>query len=173
MKKAFILMACMAALAGCAIQPRVFNPLPFDQVEYDALPKTGTGAVRGQVFAKTVGGEIKKGAGNEVRLMPSTLYRYQAFLAKDTPYLSEIPMAAAQDARHAIYDKVKTTDGDGKFEFTNIPPGKYYIVSNISWETISTNQYSRRLGLTDTQGGRVMREIEVTNGNTVEAMLSR
>lgn len=170
MKKALVLIACIATLASCAIQPQVFTPLLFDQAEYDALPKTGTGVVKGQVFAKTVGGEVRKGAGNTVHLIPVTKYREQWY--SEALMQGKKPVVDA-DKRYLKFDREKTTDGEGRFEFNAIPPGKYYVLSSVSWETTSTNEYSRRLGLMDKQGGMVVRTVYVTNGATAEAMLAR
>lgn len=145
-------------LVGCARSRQAPISVPFDSAEYSVLPQVGTGIVKGQVFAKTVGGDVKKGAGNEVRLMPMTANRMRAF--------------RANDLRHRVADIVKITDGDGKFQMDGVPPGDYYITSVMTWETVSDNQYSRRLGLTDTQGGRVLKTVKVENDKVSEIMLT-
>lgn len=165
-----VLAVTVVALGGCAA-PRptpTFAYPAYDEADYAALPTSGSGVVRGQVFAKTVGGDVKKGAGSSVVLFPATRYG-------DARYHQEVVggkrAVKAEDPGHLKFVRVKVADGDGKFEFTELPAGKYYVVSNITW---SVPTYDRFLGAgMQLQGGKVYRQIEVKDGAVTDAMLVR
>jgi len=168
MKNTLPLAVFMVALMGCASNARVetFDPLPFDEAEYAALAKSGTGIVRGQVFATTVGGDVKKGAGNNVVMFPATSYgdlRYREQV------LGNKLLSTPEDPRYREYVRLKVTDGDGRFEFTNVPPGRYYVLSNVSWTVVQPNRYGP---IELPQGGKVVRKVEVKNGEITEAILN-
>jgi hypothetical protein len=173
LRKVLLVVALASVVAGCAHRLRadmIWTPLPFDEAEYAALPKAGTGVVKGQVFAKTIGGTVKTGAGSEVLLIPATKFNDQWY--RET-FVYQHAALTNPDARYATFNRVKTADGDGRFEYTKIPAGRYYVLSHVTWEAVSDNPYSRRLGVTDTQGGWVSRVVEVKDGETTEAILSR
>lgn len=168
MKKITLLITSIL-LASCvhrAPQLVRWTPLPFDEAEYNALPKTGTGIVKGQVFGRTVGGDVKKAAGESVILMPVTNYSNQYF--NETAIPNHV-VASAPDPRYHDYELRKTADGDGRFEFTNVPPGDYYVFSQIFWGRVAV---SGGAPYTAKEGGRISRRITVSNGQTTDAILS-
>lgn len=63
------------------------------------------------------------------------------------------------------------TDGEGRFEFTDVPPGNYYVFSSVTWEVPSTNPYMK--GMMETHGGNVIGQFEVKNGALTEAILRK
>lgn len=167
--KAAIASVLLGQLAGCSISPPVyprFTPLPFDAVEYAALPTTGTGVVRGQVFATTVGGDVKKGAGESVVMFPATKYGDQRYYEQ---VIHGKYAAVPEDSRYQLYVLKKTTDGDGRFEFRDVPPGKWYIVSNVRWSIFEPGSYGP---VERKQGGSVSDTIYVRNGAVTDAILS-
>lgn len=166
-------LAVFAALliAGCAHRAPVkytYTPLPFDEAEYNALPKVGTGIIKGQVFAKTVGGDVKKGAGNEVTIVMATKYGDQWY-REDVSY-GRFP-SAPPDERYSKYRHTKVTDGEGRFEFTDLPAGSYYVISSVTWQ-VPTRGFGGTLHM-NPQGGMVMRNVDVHDGAVTEAMLSK
>ena len=156
-----------AVTSGCATRgPETFEPLPFDEAEYAALSKKGTGTVRGQVFATTAGGDVKKGAGRNVVMFPATRYgnlRYQEQV------IGGKLLSRAEDARYKDYVLLKVTDGEGRFELLNVPPGHYYVLSDVTWIVMEPNKFG---AIERTQGGKVVRKIEVKNEVTTDAILN-
>jgi len=163
-----LVLAFIGAVAGCAA-PRIatYSPLPFDEAEYAALPKTGSGIVRGQVFAKTVGGDVKKGAGENVVLFPATKYGDQRYYEQ---VLGGKLLSDPEDPRYVKYVIVKTADVDGRFEFKGVPAGPYYVLSNVSWSYFESNKFGP---IERKQGGQVVRKIVVKDGEVVDAILNR
>lgn len=160
-------IAFTSGLAGCATQPAPqFTPLAFNEAEYAALPKTGTGVVRGQAFGKTVGGDVKKGAGESVAIWPATSYGTQRY---EEQVLRGNLSSVSEDPRYSNYVLVKTTDGDGKFEFVNVPPGTYYVVSKVTWSVVRATSFGP---ITNLQGGVVAKKIDVKDGAVTDAMLT-
>jgi len=164
----------MLLLGGCAgfMQQRI-QRIPFPGEEYARLSKMGTGTatVHGQVFMKTMVGEVRYGAGNEVRLAPVTTYSTQVLeVTGNWNYTNyTIPpkfVPEEPDPRLDDYAATTMADGEGRFEFRNVPPGGYYLTSSVIWYV--PQQYGSII-----QGGNITKKITVKEGDEVRVILTR
>ena len=139
--------------------------IPFPIEEYQKLPKMGTGTatVRGQAFLKTRGGDVKYAAGNEIHLLPITSYSNQWYREAILP---NRPMAK-YDPRYKQYITTIMGDGEGRFEFKNVPAGNYYLSTIVAWEYIAGRGYSYPTG------GNIVKKISVENGQELRIILTR
>lgn len=159
----FLAIALLAAaLTGCAgPQTKPVDLGPFPTAEYEALPRTGTATVTGQVFMRTRGGDVKYGAGSDVALIPATSYTEQLW----TAYQADRPIAEP-DSRARQYSRHVQADGSGYFTFTKVPAGRYYIASNVMWEAPTQFGLSR-------QGGFILTPVTVQEGQETRAMVTK
>lgn len=155
-----------ATLVGCANQQTrsTVQRIPFPANEYSQLAKEGSSTLRGQIFMKTRGGDIKFGAGQEIFLNPVTTYSNQWY---EEIYLKGIPLSPMDD-RQIAYVRTKVSDGNGRFEFKNIPAGEYYVSGVVTWESPTGYQ-----GALQTQGGRIAKKVKVGEKDEEEVILSR
>jgi hypothetical protein len=133
--------------------------MPFPEEEYLALPRMGSGtaSITGQAFLRTRGGDVKTAAGEQVILNPLTSY------SKEWYALSKAGAPIAEpDERLKIYYIQQVADATGRFTFKNVPAGAYFVTTTIYWEAPGA-------GL---QGGRVADLVTLTEGQTLEIILS-
>jgi hypothetical protein len=151
----------LCALVSCSIAPQertaVYNP-----AELLPYSKAGTGKSIGQAFLKTVGGDVKYGAGNTVAIHPVTSLTTEWY---DKAIVQGIPLAAG-NPHTDDYRKTTQADGEGRFEFDGLPPGGYYVTCAITWGVPSD------LGIMPT-GGIAYAKVTVRNGETAKAIVTR
>lgn len=158
-----LMLFAASTLGGCAApQQQAIPRVPFPVAEYDALPTKGTGSLVGQVFMRTVGGDVKYGAGSDVYILPVTSYTRQWYTES---YLGG-QVLGAPDARAEKGMKVTQADGTGYFKFSDIPPGKYYLSSKVTWQ--APTQYGLVL-----QGGVIAKQVVIENSKEVREMLTK
>ncbi|MFK0875525.1 hypothetical protein ACIUW1_11825 [Pseudomonas aeruginosa] len=159
----FSIAAIMIMLSGCAVSQQTPVPrIPFPAAEFAALPTKGTGTLTGQVFMKTVGGDVKFGAGSTVYLVPVTSYSKQWY---EVNYIGGQALEAP-DPRSGQGSITTVADGNGNFTFTDIPPGDYFLSSTVTWQAPS------KYGLLP-QGGVVAKVVSIADGVKLREMLTR
>jgi hypothetical protein len=152
-------------LTGCArrqVAPVVWPT--YSQAEYDALPTTGDGVVKGQIFMKTKGGDVKKGAGEVIVLRPATNYAARVRALSSQNGLGYVDyLASARDLS-------VVSDGEGRFEFKNVPPGEYFAAGKVAWSVFYPGTFAP---IESKQGGNIVMKVSVVNGQVSEVMLTR
>lgn len=149
-------------LVACVVATPQPIRAPFVEREFAPYRGKGTSAIAGQAFLKTRGGEVKFGAGNEVVLVPVTGYTQEMTRMMK----AHIPVTHERDPRYAAYRRTTRADGNGNFEFKDIPAGRYYVDCVIHWEVPGP------YGTTSTTGGVAEAEATVGRGETAKVVLT-
>lgn len=110
----------------------------FPIAEYKALKKVGTARITGTAVAFT---EMKKSkvrvaTAHWIALQPFTSYSQDWY---NNGFLST-KIIAPSDPRLEQYIYKTQADENGNFHFNNLPAGKYYISTKISWYTVSESE---------------------------------
>jgi len=159
MKKLLILFICLV-ISGCVTSAPRPHLVAFDEVDFLPYAGTGTGKIIGQAFLKTRGGDVKYGAGNEVMLVPNTPYTSEIIDAMVDNVLMEVP-----DRRYRKYRRTTRADGQGNFEFNNLPDGEYLVGCNIQWEVGGKH--------TRVTGAYAYTRVSIEDGKAVKIILTR
>lgn len=179
MRLALLILLSSAAMASCEVLPSSYGrgeeihrkqlaskpqpPPPVARIafpidEYASLPMAGTASISGQAFLKTRGGEVKTGAGEVIGLYPKTSYSDQWYETAVKKGLAMEP----PDQRLESYLRKVIADADGRFSFSGLPAGDFYLAAIVTWEAPTGR------GWLETQGGLVARPVSVRDGESVE-----
>lgn len=137
LKMGFIALAGLI-LSGCASAP--LAPINWqssrsaeqDIADYAPFMQSGSGAITGQAFLTQQSGGVVVAAGREVILDPATHIAIEWWQKIGTNYehLDVVPPSEnfSKQRRKAI------ADASGKFEFRNLPAGKYFVRTVLTWQ---------------------------------------
>jgi len=145
-------------VAACGPLPPLETP--FDKADFDRYKEEGTCAVTGQAFLKTRGGDVKYGAGNTVQLIPYTTMIREMREKRKNFQLFQKPDQAATDYIQSTFREA-IADGNGNFEFTDIPAGDYLLECTITWKVLN-----------QTTGGTAEAIVSVKEGETKKVVLT-
>lgn len=110
----------------------VLPTTPFNELETAKLMEKGTAIIQGKASL------IKKGAanfgikGSQILLFPVTPY-FTEFLALKKKYNSRKKQATMSPVAFTYRVEGRFLDDKGSFQFTNLKPGKYYVISWIAY----------------------------------------
>lgn len=161
MKQGLSLLAVLLLASGCVAPQQSFNST-FNEAEFAPYEKDGNSTITGQAFLKTRGGDVKFGAGNTVTLLPATSYTKE--IRERVTIGGE--RLGPEDSRLQKYRKTTIADGNGNFEFKDLPAGEYLLSCQITWEI--PGDYGLR-----TTGGIAYGAVKVKADETAKVILTR
>lgn len=156
--------ALALALSGClatAPPPMYEMRNKFDPADYAEYMKTGNSTVTGQAFLRQQGGGTVTCAGNQVHLLPDTIFFREGLGILFMRQGHQIKGGLKdQDEKYQSLRRSAQCDAQGNFQFDSVPEGEYLITTAVEWSV----GYSR-------QGGLLRKAVRV-KGPAVRVLMS-
>ena len=134
MTRWIVLLLVTLLMMGCA---RTYErKAEFNSEEYAPYAGTGTARVCGQAYLSMDDGKPHVASGDRVLLAPATSYTEEAIMVKvrrGRKMVDPAPEAMK-------FEQHTKTDAEGRFCFTGLPAGEYYVVADIALPT-STKEH--------------------------------
>ena len=159
-------IASLLAVCACAAPPPYAIQASFNRDQIAWIQSPGTGAIKGQAFLKTVGGDVKTCAGNIVVLLPSSAYTREIVSAGMSASNRSSSIANLNEGL-ASYMKGGRCDAQGNFSVARLPAGDYIILTEVTWGVPRGNYGVSR------EGGPLTQEISLAMGEEKQVILSR
>jgi hypothetical protein len=165
----FFLMFLPIPLLACNSTPPPPPQMRFDAGEAAFIDKPGKSIIQGQAFLPDkTGAHVHYAAGEVVRLIPVTSYAkarldYYFHGAKFAP-AGAVPKNDP-DPDYVAHTRTTKAGTTGRFEFENVPPGRYYVSTQVIWKPEQAFH---------SEGGLIYEEVAVTGAEIkpVEVIVS-
>ena len=129
MTRWIVLLLIAFSMISCA---RAYDrKAEFIQEEYAPYESTGTARICGQAYLSMEDGKHHVASGDRVLLAPATSYTEEAIMVKvkrGRKMVDPVPEAMK-------FEQHTKTDAEGRFCFTELPVGEYYVVADIALPT--------------------------------------
>jgi hypothetical protein len=124
--------ALLLDLCGCASSHSVIleRQRKYDDAEFAPYRRTGTATLTGQVSFKNRWGDVRFGVEDSVYLFPTTRYTTEWWQRT----LLEGKYLPDPDPRSLTCMRTRVTDTKGRFTFTYLPAGEYFVVCTVRWD---------------------------------------
>ena len=140
----------------------------FDPGAAAFIQTQGKATVSGQAFLRRNDGIVVYAAGSEAQLIPKTAYSDARIasmfkggkIAPVDPMMGTNVTVKDEDPRFAQYTRKAVANGEGRFTFTNVPDGAYYLTVPVTWMVQAF------------QGGTLLQSVSVSGGQSVEVILN-
>ena len=124
----FIALAmCVELLGGCTSFSDS-HKVPLNEADYAPYLSTGTATIAGEVSVMMRAGDISNGAESFVYLVPVTPYSTEWF----EQAMINSRSISGTDPRSLRVARSTVVGPDGRFQFSNLPAGDYYLSCTIT-----------------------------------------
>ena len=124
----FIAWAVCAELFGGCVSLSASHKVPLNEADYAPYLGKGTAIIAGAVSIKMRAGDISNGAESFVYLVPATPYSTEWFEHAMIGGRS----ISGTDPRSLRAVRSMVVGPDGRFQFSNLPAGDYYLSCTIT-----------------------------------------
>jgi len=130
MQRIAVLVAALA-LSACVGTP---GPAVFSPQESAYVLAAGQGEIVGRAFLARDGKIVATAAGGSAVLLPATAYhaeRMRTLYGDAKQKVLGTGPDPVPPADFAKYRRIAKVDGEGRFRFTGVAPGRYYVITAI------------------------------------------
>lgn len=128
-----ICLACTVSVHAQKARENVFPSTPFNEEETAKLMEPGTATVRGTAVFKRKGKNNFSARKGQIILFPVTPYLTE-YLELKKKYSSGKKVPTISNTAFTYRIEGRFMNDEGGFEFTNLKPGRYYVVTWIEFE---------------------------------------
>lgn len=153
--KAALVGVGMLALAGC--RGEVEKTIAFSAVEHQPYAANGTATIDGEGFLRRPNGLLARCSGAYVYLVPATPY-FREWVEINRKGGAVANAKELAGAHQSAIRKVQC-DMQGRFLFTQLPAGKWYAVTRVSYDGAEWNAAQTLTAEIETKAGEVVKAI--------------
>lgn len=160
------IVAMLFLVSGCVTQT-LETVSGFDPAEAEFINSVGSNEIIGQAFLRRNDGVVVYAAGSDVSLIPKTRYSTERIrlIYEGEKYINIYAASAKKfkdtDGRYGNFQKTTKANGEGRFVFSQLADGEYYITTGVTWVIGDV-----------VQGGALIDSIKVVGGQKIELILS-
>jgi hypothetical protein len=157
--KVLAALGAAALLAACL--PQRDMKASFSLADHQPWAAKGNAGVDGEGFIRRPNGWLARCSGNKVYLVPASLY-FQEWIGIRRAG-AQVANAAELTKQHREAQRETQCDQRGRFAFSDLPPGKWFVITRISYEARNDDF---------TEDALYVAEVETTSGKRADVILS-